>query len=42
MDINNHGYVLSDVRDLMNEKLKERETSENMFSFLFCFIITIS
>ena len=42
MDINKHGYVLSDVRDLMNEKLKEKETGENIFSFLFCIIITIS
>ena len=42
MDINKHGYVLSDVRDLMNEKLKEEDTGDNKFSFLFCFTITIS
>ena len=42
MNINRHGYVLSDVRVLMNDKLKEKETGENMFSFLFCFAITIS
>ena len=34
-DINQHGYVLSDVRDLMNEKLKEEETGENKFSSCF-------
>ena len=37
MDINKHGYVLSDVRDLMNEKLKEEETGENKFSS--CFVL---
>ena len=42
MDINKHGYVLSDVRDLMNEKLKEEDTGDNKFSFLFCFTITVS
>ena len=26
-------YVLSDVRNLMNEKLKEKPTGENMFFF---------
>ena len=41
MNINEHGYVLSDVRDLMNEKLKEKETGENIFSFFFCFMMTI-
>ena len=37
MDINKHGYVLSDVRDLMNEKLKEEQTGENKFSS--CFVL---
>ena len=38
-DINKHGYVLSDIEDFVNEKLKEIETG-GMFSFLFCLTIT--
>ena len=42
MDVNKHVYVLSDVRDLMIEKFKEKQTGDNMFPFLFRFIKTIS
>ena len=42
MNINEHGYLLSDVRDVTNEKLKEKETGENVIfpaSFYYnCFI----
>ena len=35
-DINKHGYVLSDVEDFVNEKLKETETGG--ICFLSCFL----
>ena len=31
MEINKHVYVLSEVRDLMLEKLKEKQTGDNVF-----------
>ena len=44
MNINEHGYLLSDVRDVTNEKLKEKETGENVIfpaSFYYNYFISI-